>query len=68
MRKTVRQVKDDYARSFVKGDFPTLEELVNDYPEHAEELAGFVMDFWPFADFMKLQLTETLLWWVDDNH
>jgi len=68
MPKTIREIKNDYARAFVRGDFPTLEELVEEHPEHAEALVDFGFRFWPFANHMKAQLEETLLWYVDDTH
>lgn len=68
MPKSLRQIKEDYAKSFVNGDFPTLEKLIEDHPEHAQELTKFCINLWPFAGFLKDQLTETLLWWIDDSN
>lgn len=64
---TPREIKEEYARAFAKGDAPTLERLVDEHPEHAEELAEFCMRFWPFANHLRGQMIETLLWWVDAN-
>jgi hypothetical protein len=63
-----REIKDRYARSFARGDFPSLEELIEEHPEYAGEITEFCLGFWPFANHMKAQLEETLLWYVDDRH
>lgn len=64
---TLREIKEGYAKAFAEGNFPTLEELIEEHPDHAEELAEFCLNFWPFANHLKGRMAETLLWWVDEH-